>query len=340
MSQGTVRRRDRGQWRPHLGRRANRAVEHLKATAPSGGSPPNQQLVQWLHDARGSGVGALTPLLGALLEVARAAAQWYLRDLPSAFDDAGDVAQEVVIRIAERLHQCRASTDGELVSWTVSITRRAVADLTRSPTFKNERSQATPAEQVAGKLELAAFHDWRDQNALARLADPPPTDNVGLLEPWTHATHELGRHVVSQAARIAYGALSTGKQQLIQAHLVETARWREVGIQLGITPSAAKRRYQRALAELQRGILRVVAGLPDDDRRAAAHVLRSWGVELDSRRSGDRSGTRRPYPPEGPTSGPRADPRVSAKPSDSGQPCRVSGAQLNPTATARRRRPP
>lgn len=292
MSQGTARRRDRGQWRPDVRRRANRAVDYLKAAASSGDSLPNQQLVQWLHDARGSHVGALTPLLGALFAVAREAAHWYLRDLRSASDDARDVAQDVVIRISERLDQCYATTDGELVSWTVSITRRAVADLTRSPAFRHERSQAAPAEQVAEKLELVAFRDWRDREALTRLTEPLLTDDPEPLGPSVHAPHAVGRYLVTEATRMAYGALSASKRALIQAHLVEAAPWREVGTQLGITPSAAKRRYQRALAELQRGIVRVVAGLPEHDRSAAAFVLCSRGVELSSRGSGDTEQSR------------------------------------------------
>ena len=148
-----------------------------------------------------------------------------------------DVVQEALLRLWINRARCRARSDAEAVGWVSAIARCTAADLLR-PEWR------MPTISVEFENALRAASDAED-------------DEVGL------------------AGRIAWLSWTLREQDsaILWHRLVLNQEWCDVGASLGISWTAARRRYQRAILRL-----RALAVLDPEVRRIFS---RSTRVELD-----------------------------------------------------------
>jgi RNA polymerase sigma factor (sigma-70 family) len=130
-----------------------------------------------------------------------------------------DVEQETLLHVHCHLADCRATSDGELVAWVLMVARRAALDILRRP---------------------AEFNSMRLHAVLEGLADPDAGDEDS--EP----SLDVRRLVEAQQF------LPELDQELLWRRLVSQESWVEVGASLGLSWTAARRRFQRAQSFLRR----------------------------------------------------------------------------------------
>jgi RNA polymerase sigma factor, sigma-70 family len=245
--------------------------DNLSSRLPFGRANTAADLARGIADARSSQSELSAEVLGALFNVAAQWAERRLHSWPDARDDALDVAQEVVTRLCSHLDQCRARSDGEVVNWTIAIARHVVADLVRSPSFQNERLLRTSAEATTRALEVVSFSAWRQQESVGAADDSSALDATGC----GHASGgpSAARELIYDAMLCALEGLPPTTRHIVWLHLVESMRWKCVSEQIGIPATAAKRRYQRAIAALRRSVLGHLARLSVNRRVIAASGL-------------------------------------------------------------------
>lgn len=130
-----------------------------------------------------------------------------------------DVVQEALLDIVRGYTGCRARTEAEARAWVATIARREVAML-----YRREARRA----QSYGHLSAAEnFPDTSIDRPTPRVAQS------------------------LNSVRDATERLTDAQHHLLWTRLPTAQPWTEVGRELGITPSAAKRRYQRILGRLQ-----------------------------------------------------------------------------------------
>jgi RNA polymerase sigma-70 factor (ECF subfamily) len=162
-----------------------------------------------------------------------------LRAAPDAEDLARDLCQETLIRAVASIARGTFASDARLLSWGLTIARNVLLDHLR---------------QARGRAEVRGDAHWAHVAAAGSLPGeeaPPPRP----LE--TFAAEALAQVPESTA-------------ELLRLRLVGGRTWSEVARALGISESAAKRRFQRAQAALRRQILARVDALPSEDRRSAS----------------------------------------------------------------------
>lgn len=271
-------------------------------------------LVGLLREARDGNRSALEALTTALYPMirryvrARLADQWDPRTM------ACDVAQDAALRLLTSLGSCRATTNGEVIAWALGITRHALADVHRSPedsaqaqrrTVSLDAAAGESAEMSAdmpGEMSpspartpcLAAGHDTggvvgtlpstrRDApetsagrvglRAVARAEKPTPSAKFSdscAAAALSRVTDPLLRLVL-----VAYDALPADTATIFWSHLIGSETWAETGLTVGLTPGAAKRRYQRAQLSLRRHVLAALSTLPGPVRDAVQARLAS-----------------------------------------------------------------
>jgi RNA polymerase sigma factor (sigma-70 family) len=186
-------------------------------------------------DAAEAALGALIERLYPMCERFLARRLRSFRDGPDA---AADAAQETMVRIANGLDGCRATNDRELVAWMLVVARRTLIDLYRSP------SSGLAARSLSVELEDALDGDEDEADAL----EPTPRSTLLAL------------------AMQAYDALSAETAELLWWRLIKGAEWSEGGSEMATSPTAAKRRFQRAQGALQRAVSELVSSLPSTQR--------------------------------------------------------------------------
>jgi RNA polymerase sigma factor (sigma-70 family) len=129
-----------------------------------------------------------------------------------------DVEQETLLHVHCHLGDCRATSDGELVAWVLMVARRAALDVLRRPVDSS---------------------GMRSHVDLEGLADPGGVDEDN--EPSLEA-----RRLVD-----AQQFLPELDQELLWRRLVSQESWVEVGASLGLSWTAARRRFQRAQSFLR-----------------------------------------------------------------------------------------
>jgi RNA polymerase sigma-70 factor (ECF subfamily) len=168
----------------------------------------------------------------------------YLRrkasDEPDAPDVAEDVAQETLIRVAIHLADCRAESDTELLSWTLTIARNAWMDYRRSRRAGFFRLR--PSDEVSVARNEPTPRSWADR-------------------------------ILGRLLRASLSTLPDETVRILRLHGAEDASWAEVAAALGIPPTAAKRRFQRALVRVRRELLRRIEALPPAQRSAVLRRL-------------------------------------------------------------------
>jgi RNA polymerase sigma factor (sigma-70 family) len=170
-----------------------------------------------------------------------------------ADDIAADVAQESMVRVATAITTCRATTDRELVAWTLVTTQRTSVDMFRSP------SSGLAARSLAVDLDEDLDGEREDEDA---------EDDVSP------------RRTLLRLASRAYDAVESSTAELLWWRLIRDAEWSEVAEQMATTPAGAKRRYQRAQAALRRAVLESISRLPSDERDAVERLLSQYGVDV------------------------------------------------------------
>lgn len=129
-----------------------------------------------------------------------------------------DVEQDTLLHVHCHLRDCQATSDGALVAWVLMVARRAALDVLRLP---------------------AESHGVRSPIALDSLADERLADE-------TEEPSIAARRVVD-----AQRFLSERDQELLWRRLVSQESWVEVGVSLGLSWTAARRRFQRAQSFLR-----------------------------------------------------------------------------------------
>jgi RNA polymerase sigma factor (sigma-70 family) len=189
------------------------------------------------RDAADVALGALVERLYPMCERFLARRLRSFRDGPDA---AADAAQETMVRIANGLDGCRATNDRELIAWMLVVARRTLIDLYRSP------ASGLAARALAVELD----------DALGTAQDRDTAEDSNLTP----------RSTLLALAMQAYNALSAETAELLWWRLIRGAEWSEVAEQMGISPTGAKRRFQRAQSTLQRRVAQLVSSLPSTQR--------------------------------------------------------------------------
>jgi len=205
--------------------------------------------------ARSGDERALNGLLAILHPHAVRAAERWLRSTElgpaEVHDTAQDVAQAALTRVMVHLMGCRAADLPRLIAWQTAIVRRLLLDLGRA----DERRDAlfVPMERVTETdLAIVSAPGWE--------SDPIPPGS------------EVMRRVLADCWRM----LPHESALVLWCHAVLRQPWAIVAQELGTSPAAAKRRYQRACCALRRAMLRHVHQLSGDQRAVATHTLERW----------------------------------------------------------------
>ena len=201
-------------------------------------------LVPLLHAAIAGDEASLETLLTRIHPAIVGYARRRLRVVREAEDVAQDIAQEVLIRVAQNIGDCRATTDAQIHAWYLTITRHLVIDLLRGPRNRRERD-------LYDSLEA---HE--DPASLLTREESSPEWMIGMA-------------ILDGAQQ----QLRPDTQDLLYARLVESAGWSELAERLGTTPGGVKRRFQRATSRLRREVDRQVLQYTPGQRKALRRVL-------------------------------------------------------------------
>ncbi len=149
----------------------------------------------------------------------RSRCAWRLERLADADDAMEDVIQQSGWRALRFAERCRADTDPALLGWVLRIAQRTCADVLRS------------AQAIGAGVPL--------DDQIEDLGPAEPAEGPAIAE-----------------ARLALSAvleqLPTQQRALLRARALEALTWPQLAKRLRITPSAARRRYERAVASAQR----------------------------------------------------------------------------------------
>jgi len=192
--------------------------------------------------------------LDLLLQGIQAPVQRYLAGRLSSWPDgddlAGDLRQEVLIRAAAALPQCRFESEQRLMAWVLRIARHVLVDHVRAARVRRETVPRLTLEQLAEDVSLER---WRSSGAA--------NSQVGLLE---------------AVAAEAMMNLPEHTRELLRLRVQLGLTWKEVGHALGTTEAAAKRRFQRTQASLRFRLRDAVRALSPGERER----LPAWAAEL------------------------------------------------------------
>jgi RNA polymerase sigma-70 factor (ECF subfamily) len=169
---------------------------------------------------------------------------------PAGSDVAGDLRQEVLLRVSASLARCRFENDRRLYAWIISITHNVLVDYLRA---ERARYPTVPQNALELLADRAALAQWQ-----SAFAEPAPTE------------------LLDQVTAAALAGLPPQTLELIRLRVHLERTWPDVAAALGTTPSAAKRRYQRAQATLRTRFLTAYGTLSPPQRHA---LRRAFGLE-------------------------------------------------------------
>lgn len=167
---------------------------------------------------------------------------------PDGPDIAGDLRQEVLLRAASAVGRCHFEDDRRLLAWVLSITRNVLVDYIRGERARDQSLPGEALERVAERASLAAWQSGRGE-----VVPTGPLDRV---------------------ASLAMAGLPAATVELLRLRVQLGLTWPEVARAMGITASAAKRRYQRAQTTLRARFLAALADLPPEQREPLLRTLR------------------------------------------------------------------
>lgn len=158
-----------------------------------------------------------------------------------------DVVQDALGLVAIRVHQCRATTNRETMGWMLSVARTAMADALRREGPRTVSLEGARFDSV-GSLSL-------DESIGRRPAGSP-----GL---------EILLRVVVEVS----SELSTADATLLWLRLIAEEKWAAIGAALGISATAARRRFQRTQQSMRRRVHDALRFMPLAARRSAQEWL-------------------------------------------------------------------
>lgn len=239
------------------GASAASSAEAVGALATSAvGIDGDSRFIPLLAAARGYGAvadAALEDLLTALCDPIRRYAAGCLRKRVDAGDIVEDVVQETLIRLAKGIRVCRATSDGQVLSWARTTAHHALIDMYRSP------SSGLAAQQLAQELveEIQEHALWRGEAAPA---------------PSSPAMAQLIAVVMA-----AYNDAVEATGELFWWRLIMGLEWTEIAAKFSTSAAGAKRRFQRAQDTLRREVIRRVDALPAPERADVLALLTRFG---------------------------------------------------------------
>lgn len=234
-----------GEREPNVRERESRANEESGDRSSTG--PILMPLMLQIREG-GAAYQAAVPMVIRHVEPAiRAFVRRRARD--TGHDDAfvDDVVQDAVGLVSTRAHQCRATTDRETMGWMLSVARTALADALR----REGPSAVSLDDARFDSISLQSF----DESIGRRSAASP-----GL---------EILLRVVVEVS----SELSAADAALLWMRLIAEDEWATIGIALGISATAARRRFQRMQKTMRQRVRASLQSLPLVARRLAHEWL-------------------------------------------------------------------
>lgn len=192
-------------------------------------------LIPMLARARAGDAAALEDLLTQLYAPLLRYAVRKLRIVSDGAVLAEDIVQDAVVRIAGRLGECRAESDGQLIAWALTIVRSTGIDHFR----RAGREVGDLTMSVSDRaMDHQAYLSWEREGSSSDA--PQRTEQSALMR----TLHE------------SFATLPAETAELIRIKLDGQVSWAEVARTFRTTASAAKRRFQRAQATLRREVAR------------------------------------------------------------------------------------
>ncbi|MDQ3555300.1 MAG: sigma-70 family RNA polymerase sigma factor [Gemmatimonadota bacterium] len=210
------------------------------------------QLSRDLARARAGNAAALDDLLcrlhPALVRYARAR----LSAEPDADELAQDLAQDALIRVLQKVEQCHGQDDKQILAWALAIARNICLDHFRA--VRRRPSSVRLSWELGELLHPCSAAD-------------PRTDGTGLPRP------APGRRLLRALLRDAVRSLSPTARRLLRLRIEQDETWGAVAEDLGLTQSAAKRRFQRLQVSLRKDVLRRVGQLGSKEHDSVLRYL-------------------------------------------------------------------
>ena len=227
-----------------------------------------------IRRAREGDGSALTAVLVELRPlILRVAQHRLVRQHQSAYDLAEDLTQLTLLRVVAGLPQCRAETPAQLIRWTLTIVNRALLDLYRDPL--SELSEC--------RLSIDTVVSDREHPSVAGDVAETALSDIGHTETGEDGAAVSGSGdgviVLRMLCRAALEPLDHMNREILWLRAVSRASWPEIATTLGVTETAAKRRYQRLQVRLRRDVARRVQALPARQLTSVLMELRRWGVD-------------------------------------------------------------
>lgn len=172
-------------------------------------------------------------------------------------DDREDYVQDTLLLVLRSLRRCRAADDTALMAWVIAIGKRVVLRDLRLRRLEVPLFSATERDPSA----------WHEPGAVRR---QPLCPELCERDGPDEDSNEFSMSaLVAPYAVRAQAVLPPHTQELLYRRLVDHASWNDIAAWAVTTPSAAKRRFQRARATLARQIMRELEQCPSG-RRAQA----------------------------------------------------------------------
>lgn len=215
----------------------------------------SRPFLELLEGARGGGEEALEILLDRLRPRVKRYLVGRLQSHPSTDALAAEMTQDVLVRVAESIEDCRATTERQLNSWIRTIARRRVIDRYRKRERELDKRVWQEDQRVDGRLLIDGLID--EDTELS-------SEDVSELD-----------EILGALLWKAQAELSAGTRQTLRRRLLYGETWPQVGEVVGTSGAGAKRRYQRAQDRLRREVLARIRELPSD---LQAPLLERLGV--------------------------------------------------------------
>lgn len=202
------------------------------------------ELLRALSAAREGRPGAMDAYLMAAGAWIRERARFWQAGMLVRQGVLDDVVQTALFDIWRHTPTCRAHTEAELRAWLWSVTRYVAIDAHRV-----NRAAGVPTISMDRVPELLLAETGADDLGASSDAVPLIAHVLGILD----------RHG------------GAPMQELMWRRVVREESWEEVGTALGISWTAARRRYQRATAAVRASLL--AAAHADPALTSASHRL-------------------------------------------------------------------
>lgn len=191
-------------------------------------------MVGLASDAIRGSRSALERLMSLLYPIVRRSLSARLRHRSP--EDVDDLTQTTMARVAERLPQCVAASDPQLVAWVRAIAWRVALEELRTPAARIAR--------VSRSIDDAARSPRSPGRQLT--SEVHPVDHYDA-----DRDDDTGASVMARAAARALDAMPSSTGLLFWMRLVDGASWPEIAQALGTTTAGVKRRFERACARLR-----------------------------------------------------------------------------------------